>query len=351
MARGGATKRPPMPCNANSYRVSRTRRISSLTCPPTPATCASSSRTTTWRLRSSSGTRTASFTGRRRSDWTDTCRPTARQAANLERMGLPIVQVDAFTSTPYAGNPAAVCVLPAARDERWMQDVAREMNLSETAFLVAENSGYRLRWFTPAVEVALCGHATLASAHVLWEDGYLSADREARFHTQSGVLTARRSGDWIELDFPATPPAPAPAPAGLAAALRAGTRWVGRSKFDYLVELDSEDAVRGLKPDLSALERVDARGIIVTARATTPGFDFVSRFFAPQSGVPEDPVTGSAHCALAPFWSERLHRPELIGYQASARGGVVRVRLAGERVVLGGQAITVLRGELVPCEQ
>src|SRR6266487_1595466 len=170
-------------------------------------------------------------------------------------MGLALYQVDAFTDQLFAGNPAAVCLLPAPREKHWMQMVAREMNLSETAFLHPENDGWRLRWFTPAVEVALCGHATLASAHVLWEDGYLSADREARFHTQSGVLTARRSGDWIELDFPATPPAPAPAPAGLAAALRAGTRWVGRSKFDYLVELDSEDAVRGLKPDRSALER------------------------------------------------------------------------------------------------
>src|SRR5207302_687586 len=242
-------------------------------------------------------------------------------------MGLKIVQVDAFADRAFRGNPAAVCILPAARDERWMQDVAREMNLAETAFLHPEDGDYRLRWFTPAVEVALCGHATLASAHVLWEEGHLPGGRQARFHTQSGLLTANRAGDWIELDFPATPPAPAAPPAGLAAALRAGTRWVGRSKFDYLVELESEDAVRGLKPDLAALERVDARGIIVTARATTPGFDFVSRFFAPQTGVPEDPVTGSAHCALAPFWSERLHPPELTGYQASARGRVVRARL------------------------
>src|SRR6266516_4065068 len=310
MARGGATKRPPMPCNANSYRVSRTRRISSLTCPPTPATCASSSRTTTWRLRSSSGTRTASFTGRRRSDWTDTCRPTARQAANLERMGLPIVQVDAFTSTPYAGNPWAVCVLPASRDEHWMQGVAREMNLSETAFLLAENSGYRLRLFTPAVEVALCAHATLASAHVLWQEGHLAAGAAARFHTQSGLLTAEQRGDWIELDLPATAAVPTPPPAGLCEALGVTPRWTGRSKFDYLLELDS-------------------------------------RFFAPRAGVNEDPVTGSAHCALAPFWSEHLHRTEMTAYQASPRGGVVRVRLAGDRVVLGGQAVTVLRGELV----
>jgi len=252
-------------------------------------------------------------------------------------MGLRIVQVDAFASRPFSGNPAAVCILPAPapQDERWMQDVAREMNLAETAFLHPENEGYRLRWFTPAVEVALCGHATLASAHVLWEEGRLPPNRQARFHTKSGLLTADRRGDWIELDFPATPPAPVPAPPGLAAALRVGTRWVGRSKFDYLVELDSEDAVRGLKPDLAALERVDARGIIVTSRATTPDF------------VPEDPVTGSAHCALAPFWSERLQRMEMTAYQASPRGGVIRVRLAGDRVMLAGQAVTVLRGELL----
>jgi predicted PhzF superfamily epimerase YddE/YHI9 len=262
-------------------------------------------------------------------------------------MGLQIVQVDAFANRPFGGNPAAVCILPEPRDERWMQDVAREMNVAETAFLHPENEGYRLRWFTPTVEVALCGHATLASAHVLWEDAHLPAGRQARFHTQSGLLTADRRDDWIELDFPATPPVAAPAPPGLAAALRVAARWVGRSKFDYLVEVDSEDAVRGLKPDLFALERIEARGIIVTSRATTAGYDFVSRFFAPRSGVPEDPATGSAHCALAPFWGERLGRTAMTAYQASARGGVIRVRLAGDRVVLGGQAVTVLRGELV----
>ncbi|HYU00113.1 MAG TPA: PhzF family phenazine biosynthesis protein [Gemmatimonadales bacterium] len=262
-------------------------------------------------------------------------------------MGLPIVQVDAFTSTPYAGNPAAVCVLPAARDERWMQDVAREMNLSETAFLLAENSGYRLRWFTPAVEVALCGHATLASAHVLWQEGHLAAGAAARFHTQSGLLTAEQRGDWIELDLPATAAVPTPPPAGLCEALGVTPRWTGRSKFDYLLELDSEQIVRSLAPDFTALQRVEARGVIVTSRAATPGYDFVSRFFAPRAGVNEDPVTGSAHCALAPFWSEHLHRTEMTAYQASPRGGVVRVRLAGDRVVLGGQAVTVLRGELV----
>src|SRR5881409_666471 len=174
-------------------------------------------------------------------------------------MGLKIVQVDAFASRPFSGNPAAVCILPAPRDERWMQDMAAEMNLAETAFLHPENGGYRLRWFTPTVEMALCGHATLASAHVLWEEGHLPAGRQARFHTQSGLLTADRAGDWIELDFPATPPTPAPAPAGLAAALGVAPRWVGRSKFDYIVEIDSEEAVRALAPDLTALARVEAR--------------------------------------------------------------------------------------------
>jgi len=266
-------------------------------------------------------------------------------------MGLRIAQVDAFASRPFSGNPAAVCILPAPahQGERWMQDVAREMNLAETAFLHPENEGYRLRWFTPTVEVALCGHATLASAHVLWEEGRLPPGRQARFHTQSGLLTADRRGDWIELDFPATPPAPVRPPPGLAAALGEGItpRWVGRSKFDYLVEVDSEQMVRALAPDISALEQVEARGIIVTSRATTGGYDFVSRFFAPRAGVPEDPVTGSAHCALTPFWSERLDRTEMTAYQASPRGGVIRVRLAGDRVMLAGQAVTVVRGELL----
>ncbi len=227
-----------------------------------------------------------------------------------------------------------------------MQDVAREMNLPETAFLHPEADGYRLRWFTPAVEVALCGHATLASAHVLWEDRHLPSGRQARFHTLSGLLTADPTGDWIELDFPATPAAPAAAPAGLAQALRVAPRWVGRSKFDYLVEVASEDVVRGLAPDFAALEQVDARGIIVTSRATARDYDFVSRFFAPRAGVREDPVTGSAHCALTPFWSERLGKSQLTAYQASPRGGVIRVRLTGDRVRLAGQAVTVLRGEL-----
>jgi PhzF family phenazine biosynthesis protein len=263
-------------------------------------------------------------------------------------MGLAIVQVDAFTDRPFAGNPAAICVLPAERDARWMQDVAREMNVSETAFLVRQDDGYNLRWFTPAIEVDLCGHATLASAHVLWEDGHLRPDQQARFWTRSGLLTANRRDPWIELDFPATPEEPGAAPPDLASALGVTPKYVGRSRFDYLVEVESEAVVRGLQPDFAAIRALPVRGIIVTSAAASPEYDFVSRFFASRSGIDEDPVTGSAHCCLAPFWGARLGKRELVGYQASARGGVVRVRLAGDRVRLGGQAVTVLRGELLP---
>lgn len=263
-------------------------------------------------------------------------------------MALTIVQVDAFTDRPFAGNPAAVCVLPAPRAAPWMQAVAREMNLSETAFLVPRDDGYDLRWFTPAVEVDLCGHATLASAHVLWEDGHLAPGAQARFWTRSGLLTADQRGAWIELDFPATPPEPTEAPPDLLGALGVPARHVARSRFDYLVEVENEAVVRGLTPDCAVLRAVPTRGVIVTSAATTPGYDFVSRFFAPASGIDEDPVTGSAHCSLGPYWSARLGKAELVGYQASARGGVVRVRVAGDRVLLGGQAVTVLRATLAP---
>jgi len=258
-----------------------------------------------------------------------------------------IVQVDAFAERPFTGNPAAVCVLPAPRDEGWMQSVAMEMNLSETAFLHPEEDGWRLRWFTPAAEVALCGHATLASAHVLWEHGALGAGDEARFHTKSGLLTCRRDADLIWMDFPAKPVQPSEPIDGLAEALGVTPVHVGRSHFDVLVEVASEAEVRTLSPDIGALRRVQARGVIVTAKAEGGAYDFVSRFFAPAVGVDEDPVTGSAHCVLAPYWAGKLGRAELAGYQASRRGGTVRVRLAGDRVHLGGRAVTILRGELV----
>jgi PhzF family phenazine biosynthesis protein len=261
-------------------------------------------------------------------------------------MAVRIVQVDAFTNRPFAGNPAAVCVLPAAPADQWMRDVAREMNLSETAFLVPQADGYSLRWLTPTVEVDLCGHATVAGAHVLWEDGHLPAGAQARFYTRSGRLLADQRGDWIELDFPATTAAPSEAPPHLLDALGAKAQFVGRNKFDYLVEVASEEELRALQPDFATLRRLPVRGVIVTARAATPEFDFVSRFFAPGSGIDEDPVTGSAHCALGPYWSMQMGKTEFTAFQASARGGVVRVCVKGDRVILGGQAVTVLRGEL-----
>jgi len=265
-------------------------------------------------------------------------------------MGIEIVQVDAFTDTPFRGNPAAVCFLEEAHDDAWLQNVAREMNLSETAFLRPRDhgrEGYDLRWFTPVAEVDLCGHATVASAHALWETGRLPENARALFHTRSGLLTAERDSDWIELDFPSLPDEPAAAPTGLIRGLGIEPTYVGKSRFDYVVELESQAAVLGLRPDFALLRRVEGRGVIVTSRPASPEYDFVSRYFAPNFGIDEDPVTGSAHCVLAPFWTGRLGRRELTGYQASPRGGVVRVRLEGERVRLGGKAVTVLRGELV----
>lgn len=262
-------------------------------------------------------------------------------------MSILLHQIDAFTDRPFAGNPAAVCLLAEPRNDAWLQAVAAEMNLSETAFLVPMPDGFNLRWFTPTVEVDLCGHATLASAHFLWETRQLRTVEVARFRTRSGLLTASRRGDWIELDFPAKPAVPAAAPADLLEALGVSTQFVGRSAFDYLVEIENEQAVWQLRPNFQRLQAVQARGIIVTSRSASPEFDFVSRFFAPGAGVNEDPVTGSAHCTLTPFWAARLGKQAMTGYQASARGGVVRVTLQGDRVLLGGQAVTVLKGELV----
>lgn len=262
-------------------------------------------------------------------------------------MSQMIVQVDAFAAQPFGGNPAAVCVLAAPREDRWMQNVAREMNLSETAFLLPQADGFGLRWFTPTTEVDLCGHATLASAHALWEGGYLAADHVARFHTRSGLLTATRADDWIELDFPALPPRASEPPAGLLEALGVVPEYVGINAFDYVVVVTNEAAVRSLQPNFSLLRTVPARGVMVTSRADGGEYDFVSRYFAPAYGIDEDPVTGSAHCCLGPLWQDRLGKDVFLAYQASARGGVLRVRVAGDGVVLGGQAVTVLRGELV----
>jgi PhzF family phenazine biosynthesis protein len=262
-------------------------------------------------------------------------------------MAQTIYHVDAFTARPFAGNPAGVCVLERPAPDDWMRDVAREMNLSETAFLHPEADGWRLRWFSPAVEIDLCGHATLASAHILWQTGALSPEATARFHTRSGLLTAVRRGEWIELDFPALPVTPVAPIEGLAAALGIDVVFIGRSRFDVLVETTNEAAVRAATPDFGALRRVQARGVIVTSRSANAEFDIVSRFFAPAAGIDEDPVTGSAHCALATYWSERLGKQDLLAYQASARGGILRLRLGGDRVLIGGQAVTVLTATLL----
>ncbi|MBP3953921.1 PhzF family phenazine biosynthesis protein [Gemmata sp. G18] len=262
---------------------------------------------------------------------------------------IPLSVVDAFTDTPFRGNPAAVCLLDSWPSNEWLQLVGREMNLAETAFLRHRPGGeYELRWFTPTVEVALCGHATLASAHVLWESGAATQDVLTFATNKSGILTARRlpSGE-IELDFPAQPATPCATPAGLLESLGANAIAVARNESDYLVEVATEAEVRALTPDLTRLARIECRGVIVTAKSDDARYDFVSRFFAPQSGIDEDPVTGSAHCCLAVWWGNKLNKVEMTGYQASTRGGVVRVVRAGDRVKLIGRAITISRGQLL----
>ncbi|MCA1733715.1 MAG: PhzF family phenazine biosynthesis protein [Acidobacteria bacterium] len=263
-------------------------------------------------------------------------------------MAQQIFQVDAFTREPFTGNPAAVCILPAGSTEERFQEIAREMNLAETAFVAPRGEEFGLRWFTPSVEVDLCGHATLASAHVLWESGLLPQDREARFQTLSGLLVARRAGDRIELDFPAEPPEESLPPAGLLEALGIETAvFVGRNRLDHLIEVENEEVVRAISPDFRRLAGVAGRGAIVTAPSADSRFDFVSRYFAPAVGVDEDPVTGSTHCCLGPWWSERLGKGVLSAWQASPRGGALEVEPRGERVLIRGQAVTVLRCELL----
>lgn len=270
-----------------------------------------------------------------------------RHSYNFTMTTVPCFHVDAFTTTSFRGNPAAVCLLTEARPARWMQAVAAELNLSETAFVVPLASGFGLRWFTPKAEVALCGHATLATAHVLWQEGLAPVDVELRFKTKSGVLIATGRDERIELNFPARPAKVGKAPAGLTKALGVTPKLVARSADDLLVEVASEKQVRDLDPDFAALGKLPVRGVVVTALAKGRKWDFVSRFFAPAVGVAEDPVTGSAHCTLAPWWGERLSRTVMTGYQASARGGEVEVEVVGDRVLLRGSAVTVVRGELL----
>lgn len=264
-------------------------------------------------------------------------------------MSIPIYQVDAFAERPFEGNPAAVCVLAAEPSAQWMQSVAAEMNLAETAFVQPRSDGYSLRWFTPAIEVDLCGHATLASAHALWSEGHADSSQPLRFHTRSGTLTCSRADGMISLDFPATPAVDTDPPPGLLDAL--GVRqpsFIGKTKFDKFLLLDSESTVRALEPDFRALRGIAGmRGVIVTSPSSDARFDFISRYFAPAAGIDEDPVTGSAHCALAPFWARRLNKTTMTAFQASRRGGIVHVRVQGDRVILSGKAITILRGELL----
>ena len=257
--------------------------------------------------------------------------------------------VDAFSDGPFTGNPAAVCLLREPADAAWMQHVAAELNLAETAFVVRRaDHDFDLRWFAPAVEVDLCGHATLASAHVLWETGTLPPAAAARFHTRSGLLTATKAGDWIELDFPSTPAVAAEPPPGLLEAMGVTARYVGRSPFDYLIEVADEAAVKAAAPNLTMLKKISTRGVMVTAPSADPKFDFVSRFFAPGAGIDEDPATGSAHCCLAPFWQSKLGKKDFLARQLSARGATLKVAVAGDRIKLAGKAVTMMRGELVP---
>ncbi|MFE4106895.1 PhzF family phenazine biosynthesis protein [Almyronema epifaneia] len=261
---------------------------------------------------------------------------------------LTVSQVDAFTAQPFAGNPAAVCVLAEAASDRWMQAIAAEMNLSETAFLVPQADGYDLRWFTPAVEVDLCGHATLASAHVLWDEGHLAPDQTARFHTRSGLLTATYENGWITLNFPTQPVEAIASDPDLLKALRgADLKFIGKSSTNYLVELASEQHVRLLQPDFALMQLLPRQGVIVTSQGEAATVDFVSRYFAPAAGINEDPVTGSAHCSLAPYWQQILGKDEFLAHQVSKRGGVLQVKSRGDRVEISGQAVTVMRGELL----
>ncbi|HEY8500945.1 MAG TPA: PhzF family phenazine biosynthesis protein [Clostridia bacterium] len=258
---------------------------------------------------------------------------------------MKIYQVDAFTDKPFKGNPAAVCILDSEPQVKWMLDVANEMNLAETAFLVPKNNGYSLRWFTPESEIDLCGHATLASAHILWEKGYLEKEEEAVFSTKSGLLTAKYNYGWIELNFPATPEEKADVPPELTEALAVNLVYTGKNIFDYIIEVESEDEVKNIKPDFTKLMKVQMRGVIVTAQSSE--YDFVSRFFAPEIGIFEDPVTGSSHCCLGPYWKKKLGKDRFIAYQASKRGGVLKVQVSRERVLISGKAVTVMEGVLL----
>ncbi len=256
-----------------------------------------------------------------------------------------IFQVDSFTTELFKGNPAAVCMFVGDEPDTWMQNIAAEMNLSETAFLKKMKGGYDLRWFTPATEVDLCGHATLAAAHILWETGELDAAVEARFYTKSGLLKAVKNGNWIQLDFPVEEDEEAEPPQELLDGLGVPFLYVGKNRIDYLVEVESEQVLRMLRPAKEKLSKLANRGVIVTCRSEDGRYDFMSRFFAPALGIDEDPVTGSAHCCLGPYWKRKLGQDQFTAYQASARGGMLRLKVT-DRVYISGQATTVFSGEI-----
>ena len=260
---------------------------------------------------------------------------------------MQIYQVDSFTDKPFSGNPAGVCILQEPKSEEWMRLIAMEMNLSETAFLVKQEEGYSLRWFTPRVEVDLCGHATLASAHILWQKGYLQNNEPANFHTKSGLLTCVKKQDWIEMNFPSNPDEKIGVRPDFEKAFGVKIKYLGKSRFDYIAELESEKDVRNTVPNFEMLIKLPARGIMITSISESKEYDFVSRFFAPNVGVTEDPVTGSAHTTLGPFWSRKLSKNELIAYQASERGGILKLNVKKDRIYIAGQAITVLECNLL----
>ncbi len=260
---------------------------------------------------------------------------------------VPFYLVDAFARTPFTGNPAGVVILSEELPSALMQSIAMEMNQAETAFALKAKTGWNLRWFTPGVEVDLCGHATVATAAALWDHGAAEKGKTIEFETRSGKLTASPRGEEIELNFPATPPTPATAVPGLLESLGlTSATYIGRSRFDLLVEVENESIVRSLKPDMPSLAKVDVRGVIVTAKGEAEEYDFVSRFFAPAAGVNEDPVTGSAHCCLTPYWTSKLNKNPLLAYQASPRGGFVAVELVNDRVLLRGGYRIMVRGQL-----
>jgi PhzF family phenazine biosynthesis protein len=259
---------------------------------------------------------------------------------------MTIYQVDAFTDRPFSGNPAAVCITSAPLPADTMQSIAAEMNLAETAFLYPASGGHNLRWFTPEVEVDLCGHATLASAFILWERAYLPPGSTAVFQTRSGVLKATKEDDWITMQFPREEDEPMRASPLIADAFNVKPVYTGKNRMDYIIEVESEEVLRNVDPELTKLEKIHTRGVIVTARSSSDDYDFVSRFFAPSAGVPEDPVTGSAHCCLGPYWQRKLRKDSFVAYQASRRGGVVKVEMKADYVYLSGQAVHLMTSEL-----